>query len=212
MSEVSTMKKTNGIPRYQEIAADLASKIVSGSLIEGQKISARSDVATLYGVSSETARRAILVLEDLKIVEVNKGSGVVITSYDHALSFVRNFEDIHTSAQLKDELVQSIERQKKELSEVNRLMTKLLNRSSRLQSLNPFTPFQVEITKECQYLNKSLGDLNFWHQTSATIVGYRRNGVLQLSCGPYATLDEGDIYYFIGDEACIERVLSFLYQ
>lgn len=205
------MKKTTGIPRYQEIAADLASKIVSGDLKEGQKISARSDVATLYGVSSETARRAILVLEDLKIVEAIKGSGVVITSYDHALEFVRNFEDIHTSAQIREELVRSLSRQRQELDEVDKLMTQLLNRSSRLQSLNPFTPFQVEITSDCAYIDQTLGELNFWHQTSATVVGFRRDGVLQLSCGPYATLTKGDIYYFIGNEDCIERVLQFLY-
>jgi len=48
-------------PRYQQIAADVAAKIVDGHYKVGDKIYARSSLASQYGVSSETARRAICV-------------------------------------------------------------------------------------------------------------------------------------------------------
>ena len=32
-----------------------------------------------------------------------------------------------------------------------------------------------------------------------------------MSPGPYATLNEGDVLYFVGDENCYERVVRFLY-
>ena len=42
-------------PVYQQIAADIASKIANGHYELGQKIYARSVLASQYGVSSETA-------------------------------------------------------------------------------------------------------------------------------------------------------------
>ena len=32
-----------------------------------------------------------------------------------------------------------------------------------------------------------------------------------MSPGPYAVLRENDVFYFIGDEGCYERVKKFLY-
>ncbi|RKJ34567.1 GntR family transcriptional regulator, partial [Butyricicoccus sp. 1XD8-22] len=46
-------------PKYMKIAADIASKIVDKKYVIGEKIYARSSLASQYGVSSETARRAI---------------------------------------------------------------------------------------------------------------------------------------------------------
>lgn len=46
-------------PQYQQIAADIAAKIVDGRYDLGEKIYARSSLASQYNVSSETARRAI---------------------------------------------------------------------------------------------------------------------------------------------------------
>ena len=65
-------------PRYQLIAEDIATKIVERKYVVGEKIYARSSLASQYGVSPETTRRAIAVLQDLNIVEATKGSGVEI--------------------------------------------------------------------------------------------------------------------------------------
>ncbi|MEG2918744.1 MAG: GntR family transcriptional regulator, partial [Clostridium sp.] len=72
-------------PRYQQIAADIASKIATGHYKLGEKIYARSMLASQYGVSSETSRRAICILSDLDIVDTTKGSGVVIKSCENAI-------------------------------------------------------------------------------------------------------------------------------
>lgn len=77
------------IPKYQQIATDLAFKIVKQQYKVGEKIYARSSIASQYGVSPETARRAICVLADLDIVDSTKGSGVVIKSYEKAVQFVK---------------------------------------------------------------------------------------------------------------------------
>lgn len=71
-------KKTKIVgPVYQQIAADIASKIANGHYEVGEKIYARSVLASQYGVSAETARRAISILSDMDIVDTARGSGVV---------------------------------------------------------------------------------------------------------------------------------------
>lgn len=198
-------------PKYQKIAADIASKIVEGKYLIGEKIYARSSLASQYGVSSETARRAIAVLQDLEIVEATKGSGVVIKSHEKAANFVKQFLDVQSIQQIQFEMLESINRQKEELDKLKETTERLVSRTERYRSINPFVPFYIEIVKESPYLSKSIGEINFWHHTLATIVGIRRGEELIISPGPYTTIEKKDIIYFIGNDECLERVINFLF-
>lgn len=198
-------------PKYQQIAADLAAKIAQGKYPVGEKIYARSALASQYGVSAETARRAVCVLADLQIVEAEMGSGITIKSREKAVEFVRQYGDIRMIDDLKQKLLQSMYRQQQEMQYFNQCLSDLINKTDRLRSCNPFVPYQIEIRCESPYLNRSISDINFWHHTSATIVAIRRGNRLLLSPGPYATLSEHDVFYFIGDKKCPERVNQFLY-
>lgn len=198
-------------PKYQKIAADIASKIVEKKYLVGEKIYARSSIATQYGVSSETARRAISVLQDLEIVEATKGSGVVIKSYEKAANYIKQFLDVQSIYQIQLEVIDSINRQKKELDMLKDITERLVNRTERFRSVNPFVPFQVDLTEDSPYISKTIGEINFWHHTMATIVGIKRGEELILSPGPYATLELNDTIYFIGNDECIERVNNYLF-
>lgn len=197
-------------PKYQIIAEDIATKIVEKKYIIGDKIYARSSLAAQYSVSAETARRAIAVLQDLNIVEATKGSGVIITSYENAANFVHRLEGIKSVRVLQKELSQSIEKQFAELNNLQDTAKELINRTNRFQAINPFVPFQLVISESCPYLSKSISEINFWQNTRATIVGISKNSELLLSPGPYATLEVGDILYFIGDEICLANAEQFL--
>jgi K+/H+ antiporter YhaU regulatory subunit KhtT len=198
-------------PRYQQIAIDIASKIIDKQYNVGDKIYARSSLASQYGVSSETARRAICILTDLGIVETTKGSGVVIKSNEKALAFVHQYNDIQTVNNLKKEILESVERQQNEFNFFNDRITRLIERTERFRSINPFVPFEIVITSETPYLNKTILDLNFWHNTNATVIAIKREDTMLMSPGPYAIFALHDIIYYIGDENCSERVEKFLY-
>lgn len=198
-------------PKYQKIAADIASKIVEKKYQIGDKIYARSSLASQYGVSSETARRAIAVLQDLEIVEATKGSGVIIKSYEKASQFVQQFLEVQSIHQIQLELFESIQRQKDELNVLQETTERLVNRTERFRSVNPFVPFQVEILQNSPYISQSIGTINFWQNTMATIVGIRKGNELIISPGPYATFEQHDIVYFIGNDESLERVQNFLY-
>ena len=47
------VKNKISIPRYQQIAIEIASRISSGQYKVGEKIYARSSIASQYGVSSQ---------------------------------------------------------------------------------------------------------------------------------------------------------------
>lgn len=199
-------------PRYQQIAIDIASKIVKKNYMIGDKIYARSAIASQYGVSSETARRAICILSDLDIVETTKGSGVIIKSYEKALNLMYQYNATETVKGIKNEIQESVERQRKELEYFNNCLEELMDNTDRFRFSNPFIPFEIEIKSCTPYLNKTISDVNFWHNTSATIVAIKREDILIMSPGPYALFLENDILYFVGDDDCKVRVQNFLYS
>jgi K+/H+ antiporter YhaU regulatory subunit KhtT len=199
------------MPRYQQIAADIAAKIADHEYKVGDRIYARSSLAGKYGVSSETVRRAICILADLGIVESEKGSGVHIRSYEKAVEYVKQFEDIKTISQIKEDLEQSVNRQLEEMEYFQSCLSDLMFQTERFRSLNPFSPFQITITDKTPYLNQTTSEINFWHHTAATVVAIKRKDVMMISPGPYAQFQKDDILYFMGDEESLERVYSFLY-
>lgn len=198
-------------PVYQQIAADIASKIANGYYEVGEKMYARSVLASQYGVSSETARRAICILSDMDIVDATKGSGVIIKSSENAIKFVKQHDDIKTVNDLKNDILSSLERQKKENEYLKEHLSELIDKTDRFKSINPFVPFEIRISRKTPYIEKNIAEINFWHNTTATIIAIKRNDCLEMSPGPYAVLHENDIFYFVGDENCYERVNNFLY-
>ena len=75
-------------PVYSQIALDIALRISRGDLKENTKVYGRSVMASEYGVSPETIRRAIKLLEDMGIVEVHHNSGAVILSANRARQYI----------------------------------------------------------------------------------------------------------------------------
>ena len=211
-SETASQQNTawKMLPRYQKIAFDLASKIASGTYKEGSRLYGRSALAGQYGVSGETVRRAICILEDLGIVESKKGSGVTIISPSKAISYVRNIQQTNSVAEIKQRIRSCVERQQEETKYFSELLDQLMLRIERFRAANPFIPYQITVPEDCDLIGRNLQEINFWHNTIATIVGIRRGDELKLSPGPYAELCGGDILYFIGDPGCVSRVDSFL--
>lgn len=204
-------KKKLGIPRYQQIALDIASSIVEKQYDIGDVISDRSTIASEYSVSPDTIRKAISILTDYEIVEIKIGKGIIVKSYENALKFVQNYNDLQKVTDLKKELMEGIERQKKEIDHLCQIMMRIIDETERISSFNPFIPYEIKITRNSAYINESLSDLKFWQNTQATIIAIKRNKKLIKSPGPHAILLENDIIYFIGNEGCYERVKNFIY-
>ena len=79
--------------RYQQIAVELAQKIAEGWYSVGEKLNARSTLASNYNVSPETARKAVNILVDLGIVTIRQGSGTYVASREKAHLFVERYQN-----------------------------------------------------------------------------------------------------------------------
>lgn len=198
-------------PVYQQIAVDIATKIVNGKYQLGEKIKGRSTLASYYNVSPETIRKAMCILEDVGIVSVHPGVGIEITSLENSKEFIKKYNDISNLNSIKKNILDMIQTQNEQAKKLKETVNELLDCTERFKDLNPFTPFEVEITKDAKYLGKTVSEINFWQNTLATIIAIKRNGKIILSPGSYATLKENDTLYIIASEESYNRVKMFLY-
>ena len=161
--------------QYLQIALDLATRIAQGELTEGSRIYGRSVLASEYGVSPETIRKALRLLADMKVVDVKPQSGAVVLSADSARRYIENFSedaDIHSlRLQLKALLAES--------AEVNRRMADTVSALVKGQDTfaaagQPLPNYEVPVPKDSPLIGKSIGELKFWQSTGGTIVAIRR--------------------------------------
>lgn len=189
-----------GIPRYQQVAADIAAKIVDRQYQVGEKIYSRTTIASRYSVSAETARRAIAILSDNGIVLTTKGSGVVITSYENALFFLKRHKDTETLANMQRGALRLSSHLAEVGAELKEQVQRLVDRVGQFQSTNPFVPYEIHVEPGFTCIQQTLSDLRFWQRTSATVIAIRRGEELMLSPGPYVRLEPEDTIYFVGGE------------
>ncbi len=112
---------------------------------------------------------------------------------------------------MKGRLGASIQRQRRELDNFSKLLDEVTAHTRRTYALNPFIPYELELTEEADHLGETIAELNLWHKTEATVVAILRGEKLLLSAGPYAVITAGDILYFVGDEFAFQRMQRFFY-
>lgn len=207
------MKPKNrvSLPRYQQIAVEIAERVVEGRYQVGEKIHARSTLASNFNVSPETARKAINVLVDLEIMEVRHGSGAYVSSKENAQKFVEKYRNVQSVKEIQQEIADSIDRQRKELTNFSELLEALVNQTKQVHDISPFIPYELKITEKALHLEKSIVELNIWQVTGATVVAIQTETELLLSPGPYAKLSIGNVVYFVGSELSFQRMQNFFY-
>ena len=204
------LSETREKPIYQKIAIDIANRIIQGDFAIDEKLYGRSVLSSHYNVSPETVRKAMLLLNEMDIVEVTKGSGIVVKSVDNCLKFVDKFKDIQSINSMKKSIINLMNQRSDIEKNLDEEINNLMDYTNRFNKSNPFMPFEIEIEGMCKVLGKTVSETNFWQSTRATIIGIRRNGELILSPGPYAVFQKGDIYILIGEEESYYKVKDFL--
>ncbi len=204
-------KKKVALPRYQQIAVAIAERIVENRYQVGQKIHARSTLASNFNVSPETARKAINVLVDLEIMDVRHGSGAYIASKEKAQAFVEQYQDVQSIQEIRQDILDSVERQQQELDNFSDLLNTLVQQTKKVHHMSPFVPFELQLTEQAQHLEKSINELHIWQATGATIIAIQTTEELLLSPGPYAKFSAGNTIYFVGNELALQRMTNFFY-
>ncbi|MEG1942331.1 MAG: TrkA C-terminal domain-containing protein [Angelakisella sp.] len=197
-------------PQYLQIALDIASRIARGEFKEGTKIYGRSVMASEYGVSPETIRRALKLLADMQVVEIKEKSGVIISSTEKSRKYIERFGERSNVKALQAQL-------KAIIAEHNVLTGKMVTITSAIARLEeksapviPFNNYEVRVEPNCEFVGKNIGELCFWQATGATVIAIRRGKNIILSPGPYAQLLAHDTVVFVGDAAAVRAVTRFL--
>lgn len=201
-----------GKPVYQKIAIDITNRIVKDEFPLGTKIYGRSKLAGEYKVSPETIRRSMILLEDMNIVEVNQGSGIIVKSRDQAFKYIEKFKVFDSINSLRNDLL-NLNKEKKVIDDKFELtINKILDLSQKFKSTNPFSPLEIKILKGAKIINKSISEVKFWKNTGATIVGIRRQDKMILSPGPDAIFLQDDVIIIIAEDSVYEIINKFLYE
>ena len=205
------MARKTSTPAYLKIAIDIASRIVNGDFVEGEKLSGRSTLASLYNVSPETIRRSIALLKDMDVVEVAEKSGIKITSKHNANEFLKKFKTKSEFTNIKEEIYNLINEKKVLEEKLENNIQNLIEFATQLRNVGLVVPYESLGEPNSLIIGKSLGELNFWHNTGATIVGIKRGEQLFLSPGPYFTINEKDIVVYVGqNEDVIGKVKNYI--
>lgn len=199
------------IARYLKIAVDIAARIVSGDLSEGEKLKGRSVLSTEYNVSPETIRRAMSILSDRNVVEVNIGTGITVLSREKAIEFVKSFKDDEILSEMNQNLSQLFEK-RKTLDEDISTTTKQIIEMYKYMRSDLITPVEITLPENSHVIGKSIGNLQVWHNTGATIIGIIQDSNVIISPGPYYEFALNDNVLIVGDENVIERFNIFVHK
>lgn len=193
-------KEKDGVAKYEKIAVDIAYSISHGEWLEGTLVKGRSTLSGKYSVSPETIRRAVKLLEDSGVVEVLDKKGLLIKSVSAADAFINEHQAEDRIMSLRDD-VKALFSQKKAIDEqLEHTLDDLIEQAMSLRNVGLIFPLEVKIQGHSHLVGKSIGEVQFWAHTGATIIGVKRGGHLQLSPGPKLVFFEGDVILYVANE------------
>ena len=205
-------KKREGIPTYVRIAQDIAHRIANGDIKEGKKHSGRSIMSSEYGVSAETIRRSFSLLEEMNVVIVHQNSGVVVNSAKNAAQYVERHVTRDTRRQLLKRMHEIYDTQRDAYTELLEITNTLVDSTEHFIASSPFYTYDCSIPPYSIAIDKSLGDLNFWQETKATVIAIKRDGKVMISPGPHEKLLVGDVLVIVGKPTTKHDVYQLLYS
>lgn len=208
---IGNYRDITDIPRYEQIAVDLATKIAQNEYKVGTKLYGRSTLAGQYNVSPETIRRAVALLQSIGIVEVVAGRGIMVVNRTAALKYLENFKHRRDIIQAQQEFSRLLEQRKEIDLAIENQMKKIMNFSSYISNVLPKVE-EIKIKKGSSLAGKSLVSINFRGETDATVVAIEREGEEIFAPESSFVLKEGDILLYIGPDGSKEKVENFIKQ
>lgn len=196
---------------YRKIALGIATDVVNGKYVEGQKLFGRSILASHYKVSPETIRKAVYLLKDVGVLDTEKGSGIEVKSVAKARMFLEHYNELENIAVMNTEVRQWAQKQIKETAEIIKKVQFIVDATERLKNVNYLTPYEIRITGNAAVIGKTIKEICFWHNTGGTVIAIKRSEDMIISPGSYATFCEGDVFYIVGDGQAYSAAMKLIY-
>lgn len=194
-------RKTTLLPRYEEIAMDIATRIVSREYRRGDKLFGRSSLAGRYKVSPETIRRAVALLHSRGVVASMPGSGVVVISEEEARRYLDEAQ-VRTALQALEEEIESLLEKRRDLDEkLESAIGRVIHYTSGTITTMRHVE-EVSIPNDSSLVGQTLASADLRTRTGATVVGMARGREEIFSPRPDMEIRGGDVLIIVGaDEA-----------
>lgn len=194
------MKRESGSrARYEDIAQDLAKRIVNGDLAEGMRILGRSSLAGTYQVSPETIRRAVAVLHERGILQSVSGSGVRVLSRHAAVEYL---DALHTLTRLEEgtrELFTLMKTRRDLDDKIEAALHRVLSQTT--GALDARHIEEISLKEAAWAVGRSLNEIRLRSQTGATAVVVTRGEVDYFSPQADLRVQAGDVITVLGSDA-----------
>lgn len=192
------MRKEPSRARYEEIAIDLAQRVVRGDLAEGERVLGRSSLAGTYQVSPETIRRAVAILHERGVLQVVAGSGIRINSRTAAAAYLDSLQAQTTLEEGAQELRRLLRQRREMDARIEEAVERLLGRA--LGALSPRHVEEIPLPPNSWAVGRSLGEIRLRSRTGATAVALTRGEQDHYSPPVDLRLQEGDVLMVLADE------------
>lgn len=204
------MPRKSKTPNYIKIAVDIASRIVSNEFLEGTKITGRTTLVSIYKVSPETIRRSIALLKDMDVVNVNDKSGIIINSRKNAKIFIDKFKTQSDFSSINNETYELLKQKKLIDEKIEHNIKSIVEFATQLKNVENIIHFESIVEEGSIAVGKSIGELNFWHNTKATIIGIKRDNEIFVSPGPYFTIQQNDVLVYVGQDEVLDNINNYI--
>lgn len=202
-------RKTTVLPRYEEIAMDIASRVTTGEYRRGDRLFGRSSLAGLYKVSPETIRRAVALLHSRGVVRAVAGSGIVVESEGAASRYLEESKMGAALLELEEEIERLLGERKALEARLEEAIVKVLHYTSGTITTMRHVE-EVMIPADSALVGKTLGGADLRNNTGATVIGIARQGEEIFSPDPSMPIRVQDLLIVVGSTEAKDRLRALV--
>lgn len=197
-------------PAYLQVARDIAGRIASGEIGEGERFSGRSLMSSQYNVSPETIRRALGLLAEMDVLSMRQNVGAVVKSRHQAALYVEQSGEAAGLRLLREELSKFMEERRALDARIDATIKRLADLAERFRHSDNMQTYEFSVPQGARIAGLSIGESAFRSETSATILAVRRGAAVTLSPGPDRRIEAGDVLVVVCGVLDVPVVSEFI--
>jgi K+/H+ antiporter YhaU regulatory subunit KhtT len=204
------MKRDKSAPAYLQVARDIAGRIASGEITEGERFSGRSLMSSQYKVSPETIRRALGLLAEMDVLSMRQNVGAVVKSRERAAQYVDQSGEIAGIRLLREELTQLMAQRRALDEKIEETVLKLADMAERFRNSGDMQTYEFTVPQGAKIAGRTIAESSFRAETGATILAVRRGAKVNLSPKPDETIMAGDVLVVVCGVVLVPPVSEFI--
>lgn len=202
-------KRTSLLPRYEEIALDLAETVARGELKVGDRVAGRSGLAGRYKVSPETVRRAVALLHAQGVLKTVPGLGIRVESRHAAAQYLRDSERTLALLRLESEVKELLSARHELDERLGDAIAKMVRVTSGAVGTMRHVD-EVTVNPQSAFVGTTLLEAGLREKTGATVIGIVREGEEMFSPDPHVAIRAQDLLIIVGSDEAKERLKALV--